>query len=131
MRAYSLHPGAIADTDLKRHLRDEQLRGLGVYDADNKVIHDPAKGLKNLVQGAATTVWCVTSPQLNAIGGVYCENTEIARIDPVGSENHEQFQERMTDVDKLTGVTQYALDADAAKRLWSLSEVLTGVAFMI
>lgn len=131
VRAYSLHPGAIADTDLKRHLSDEELRGLGVYDADNNVIYDPSKGLKNLSQGAATTVWCATSPQLDTFGGVYCENTEVAKIDAVGDENHEQFAERMADIDKLTGVTPYALDESNAKRLWEISEVMTGVKFDI
>lgn len=131
VRAYSLHPGAIADTDLKRHLSDEELRGLGVYDADNKVIHDPSKGLKNLSQGASTTVWCATSPQLHNIGGVYCENTEVAKIDPAGNENHEEFADRMSDVKKLTGVTPYALNENSAKRLWELSEIMTGVKFNI
>ncbi|ULT25086.1 hypothetical protein KUH03_40580 [Sphingobacterium sp. E70] len=29
-------------------------------------------------QGAATTVWCATSPLLEHIGGVYCEDGDIA-----------------------------------------------------
>jgi NAD(P)-dependent dehydrogenase (short-subunit alcohol dehydrogenase family) len=131
IRAYSLHPGAIVDTDLKRHLSHQELQKLGVYDADNKAVHDPAKGLKNLSQGASTTVWCATSPKLAHIGGVYCENTEVARLDAIGNENQEEFAERMKDIDKLSGVTAYALDADKAKRLWLLSEELTGIPFNI
>ena len=129
--SYSLHPGAIADTDLKRHLSNEQLQNLGVFDADNNVIHDPSKGLKNIAQGASTTVWCATSPQLNNFGGVYCENTDVAKIDTIGHENHEEFASRMNDVDKLTGVTSYALDPEQGKRLWTLSESLTGINFNI
>jgi len=131
VRSYSLHPGAIVDSDLKRHLSDQELQQLGVYDANNNVIHDVSKGLKNLAQGASTTVWCATSKKLDNIGGVYCENTEIAKMDSSGDENHEAFSERMTKVDKLTGVTSYALDAEQAIRLWALSEELTGVAFKI
>ena len=131
VRSFSLHPGAIVDTDLKRHLTNEKLQSLGVYDADNNAIHDPSKGLKNLEQGASTTVWCAVSPQLNGIGGVYCENTEIASIDAIGDENNEQFSERMNNVDKLTGVTSYALDGVTQIRLWSLSQELTGVTFKI
>jgi hypothetical protein len=35
---------------------------------------------KTIEQGAATTVWCATSPQLAGLGGVYCENCDIAPI---------------------------------------------------
>ena len=37
---------------------------------------------KNAEQGAATSVWCATSHQLNGMGGVYCENCDIARALP-------------------------------------------------
>jgi NAD(P)-dependent dehydrogenase (short-subunit alcohol dehydrogenase family) len=131
VRSYSLHPGAIADSDLKRYLSNEELQQLGVYDANNNVIHDVSKGLKTLAQGASTTVWCATSKKLDDIGGVYCENTEIARMDSSADENHEQFSERMNDIEHLTGVTPYALNAEQAVRLWSLSEELTGVTFEI
>ncbi len=40
-----------------------------------------AAKLKNVEQGAATTVWVATSPQLQNIGGVYCENADIADLD--------------------------------------------------
>jgi NAD(P)-dependent dehydrogenase (short-subunit alcohol dehydrogenase family) len=131
VRSYSLHPGAIADTDLKRHLSNEELQKLGVYDADNKVIHDASKGLKTLAQGASTTVWCATSPQLVDVGGVYCENTEIALGDSADDENHESFSKRMNNVDHLSGVTSYALDQGEAEKLWRLSENLTGTSFEI
>ena len=37
-----------------------------------------AGGLKTTEQGAATSVWCATSPQLDGMGGVYCEDVDIA-----------------------------------------------------
>lgn len=131
VRSYSLHPGAIVETDLKRHLTSEELSGLGVYDKYGNVIRDASKGLKTLAQGASTTVWAATSDKLNEIGGVYCENTDIAEIDKIANENHEHFSERMNDIEKLSGVAAYALDEATAKRLWTISEKLTGVEFNI
>ncbi|MBD8082831.1 SDR family NAD(P)-dependent oxidoreductase [Chryseobacterium caseinilyticum] len=131
VRAYSLHPGAIVETDLKRHLTDEQLSGLGVYDENGDVIRDALKGLKTISQGASTTVWVSTSPDLNEIGGVYCENNNIADVDHTIDESPENFADRMTDIKKLSGVLDYALDEASAKDLWLLSEDLTGVKFII
>lgn len=131
VRAYSLHPGAIVETDLKRHLTDEQLSGLGVYDENGDVVRDALKGLKTISQGASTTVWVATSPDLNEIGGVYCENNNIAEVDHSIDEIQENFADRMTDIKKLSGVLDYALDEASAKDLWILSENLTGVKFII
>lgn len=131
VRAYSLHPGAIVETDLKRHLTDEQLSSLGVYDENGDVVRDALKGLKTLSQGASTTVWVATSPDLHKIGGVYCENNDIAEVDRSLDESQENFADRMTDIKKLSGVLDYALDEASAKELWILSENLTGIKFII
>ncbi|MCX8534157.1 SDR family NAD(P)-dependent oxidoreductase [Chryseobacterium luquanense] len=131
VRAYSLHPGAIVETDLKRHLTDEQLSALGVYDEKGAVVRDALKGLKTISQGASTTVWAATSQDLNEIGGVYCENSDIAEVDQSTDESQENFADRMTDIKKLSGVLDYALDEASAKDLWLLSENLTGVKFII
>jgi hypothetical protein len=34
----------------------------------------------SLEQGAATSVWCATSPQLAGMGGVYCQDVDVAPI---------------------------------------------------
>jgi NAD(P)-dependent dehydrogenase (short-subunit alcohol dehydrogenase family) len=126
VRSYSLHPGAIVETDLGRRLSTEDLQKLGVYDAEGKVIYDPSTGRKTIPQGASTTVWCATSPQLNTIGGVYCENTDVAELDMANADP----RERVHGVTKIAGVMPYAVDADNATRLWTLSEDLTGVSFL-
>jgi NAD(P)-dependent dehydrogenase (short-subunit alcohol dehydrogenase family) len=79
VRAYSLHPDS-AVTNLARYASGEQLKAIGVLDANGKSIIDPARNLKTVEQGAATSVWCATSPQLDDIGGVYCENSDIAPL---------------------------------------------------
>jgi len=127
VRSFSLHPGAIVETDLKRRLNDNDLKDLGVYDEEGKVIHDPYSGRKSLSQGASTTVWCAVSPQLKNIGGVYCENTDIAEIDTSGINPNERVQGKT----KICGVMPYAVNSVNAERLWDLSEKLTRVNFNI
>lgn len=124
VRAFSLHPGSIVSTNLKRHLSDDELRKAGVIDEYGKPILDPARNLKTVEQGAATNVWCATSPRLAGMGGVYCENCDIA---PLVSKEVEA--KRRSDVTRQVGsmslgVMPYAVDPEAAGRLWSLSEQL-------
>lgn len=122
VRSFSVHPGVIVETELNRHISKEELQSFGVFDENNNVINDPSKGLKSPSQGASTTVWCATSPQLNDIGGVYCENNEIAELDNPKADESSQTTESVT---VMKNVTPYALDEAAAKKLWTLSEELT------
>lgn len=119
IRAYSLHPGSII-TNLARHFTTEEMRKFGVIDESGNPILDPERQLKTIEQGAATQIWCATNPRLKEIGGVYCENVEVA---PVIS-----LDERieMSDIDstRMVGVMPYAVDLEAADRLWNLSEQL-------
>ena len=111
IHAFAVHPGGIL-TDLARYLTDEDLKAFGVY-RENGVLKAP-DWLKNTEQGAATTVWCAVSPQLNSKGGVYCEDCDIAPLLPVDS--------------KLSsGVRPWAVDKKAAEALWVLSEKLTSL----
>jgi NAD(P)-dependent dehydrogenase (short-subunit alcohol dehydrogenase family) len=121
VRSFGLHPGAIFDTDLGRHLTDDDLKAFGITRENGKADFDPSKvpfHMKTIEQGAASTVWCATSPQLNNLGGVYCEDCDISV---------------RTAAEDLTadGVRDWAIDPDAAKRLWALSEKLTGVTFNV
>lgn len=78
VRAFSLHPGSAPGTGLQKYLSAEEQRAAGVIDERGKPIHDASKNIKTIEQGAATSVWCATSPQLAGMGGVYCENGDIA-----------------------------------------------------
>ena len=117
VRAYSLHPGSINGTELGREAPIELFQQMGFYDADGKMLPEIAASLKTIPQGAATTVWCATSPLLNAISGVYCEDADIAELALDASANK--------------GVKLYSLDEASAKRLWTLSEEMTGLSFRI
>jgi hypothetical protein len=103
----------------------ELFQQMGTHDADGKIYPEVEKKLKTLPQGAATTVWCATSPQLTRIGGVYCENAEVAEL------NTGNMQYKFDEPLSLRGVLPYSVDAENAKRLWTLSEDMTGVKFSV
>jgi hypothetical protein len=54
-----------------------------------------------------------TSPALEGMGDVYCEDADVARSVFPGHK-------------ELNGVLPWAIDLEAAERLWTLSERLTG-----
>lgn len=110
VRAFSLHPGKIF-TPLQRHLAKEEMIAAGWLDANGNPA-DPT--FKTPQQGAATQVWAATSPQLDGMGGLYCEDCDIARLD-TGTEP------------SFVGVRSYAVDPEQAIRLWQLSAELTGI----
>ncbi|MGW4515840.1 oxidoreductase [Streptomyces sp. NPDC004393] len=118
VRAFSVHPGTIIDTGLAKHLSDDALRAAGAMDDKGRPVRDPARQLKTVAQGAATSVWCATSPQLDGLGGAYCENCDIS---PLVAEADEPA---WRDDAQIPGVLPYAVDPEAAARLWDLSERL-------
>ena len=77
IRAFSIHPGGVI-TDLIRYMTTEEVRAYGVLDEHGRPIIDPARNMKTPEQSAATSIWCATSPQLEGLGGVYCEDCDIA-----------------------------------------------------
>lgn len=123
VRAYSLHPGSIAGTELARDADTELFKQMGFFDDHGNMRPEILAGLKTIPQGAATTVWCATSPLLNDIGGVYCEDADIAELDLGNFGKDNGLGTR--------GVQPYSLDEASAGRLWDLSEKMTGVAFEV
>lgn len=117
VRAYSLHPGSIAGTELGREASLELFIKMGFVDEEGNMRPDVLASLKTIPQGAATTVWCATTPLLNNIGGVYCEDAEVALL--------------TSDSGMSTGVKCYSLDEAEAKRLWKWSEETCGISFSI
>lgn len=118
VRTYSLHPGSINGTELGREASLELFQKMGFCDADGNILPEVAASLKTVPQGAATTIWCATSPMLDNTGGVYCEDADIAEL---------------AALDSVTsgGVKPYSLDEPNAKRLWTLSEEMTGISFNV
>lgn len=123
VRAYSLHPGSIAGTELARDADMEVFQRMGFFDENGNMPPEILAGLKTIPQGAATTVWCATSPLLNTIGGVYCEDADIAELDLGNFGKDNGLGSR--------GVQPYSLDENNAKKLWDLSRKMTGVVFEV
>ncbi|WP_405057351.1 SDR family NAD(P)-dependent oxidoreductase [Kribbella sp. NBC_01505] len=117
IRAFAVHPGSIM-TNLAQNADRDVLRQGGFLDDDFQPIIDPSRGLKTPEQGAATQVWCATSPRLDGLGGLYCEDVEIATVHTGELPD--------TAVLALTpgsfGVLPYAIDPDSARHLWTISE---------
>jgi NAD(P)-dependent dehydrogenase (short-subunit alcohol dehydrogenase family) len=111
VRAFAVHPGGIM-TELQRHLPREEMIAAGWMDEHGKL--DPR--FKTPAQGAATSVWAATAPALEGMGGVYCEDCDIAEATVPGSPEA-----------RIRGVDAHAVDREAAERLWQVSAEMTGI----
>ncbi|KQQ91012.1 oxidoreductase [Aureimonas sp. Leaf324] len=112
IRAFSLHPGQIL-TDLARYLSAEEIASFDALDEAGRPIVNPERGMKTVQQGAATSVWCATSPQLSGMGGVYCEDCDVAVVNEPSTGRK--------------GVSPWACDPDSAESLWQVSAAWTGL----
>lgn len=102
VHAYAVHPGMIV-TELARYMSRDDLRELRSRietSATASGVAPPA--YKSVPQGAATTVWACTAGELAGRGGLY-----------------------LADCAPSANVAPWAIDPDAARRLWTLSESLT------
>ncbi|WKU42975.1 SDR family NAD(P)-dependent oxidoreductase [Streptomyces sp. VNUA116] len=110
VRAFTLHPGKII-TGLQREMTLHEQMERGWVDAHGNVI---GAGFKTPSQGAATGLWAATSPLLHDRGGLYLEDCDVAPVSAAGTPMDDG------------GVRAYAIDPDAAARLWELSVTATG-----
>jgi NAD(P)-dependent dehydrogenase (short-subunit alcohol dehydrogenase family) len=100
--ANSLNPGRIPETGLLRFQEGAPAAAPGVSNSTGVSV-------KNVEQGAATSVLLATWPTLDGIGGRYFEDCNEAGPHVEGIRR---------------GVAAYALDPDAAARLWHVTEQL-------
>ncbi|MFJ2743851.1 oxidoreductase [Streptomyces sp. NPDC087440] len=112
VRAFALHPGKIL-TGLQREMTLQEQVERGWVDTYGNLV---AADFKSPSQGAATGVWAATSPLLDGHGGLYLEDCDVARVTAPGTPMDDG------------GVRRYAVDPDAAARLWDLSLAATGAA---
>jgi len=115
IRATAVHPGGIEETELGRHMTQEEMDALvaSIKDAQEKGV--PEFAWKTIPQGAATSVWAAIVADADAIGGRYGEDCAVAEI--VEGEG------------VRPGVRPYAVDPERAKALWTKSEELVGERF--
>lgn len=105
VHALAVHPGTI-NTTLGRHMTRDDLRHLKqLVAAASGAPEDqppPSMVYDSVEDGAATSVWAATAPELDGVGGVYLSDRSIAQAAP------------------------HATDRAAAQRLWDISEALCG-----
>ena len=110
--SFGVHPGYIPDTKLWRfmlqNMTEEELRE-SVSQSGPQLAKSPA-------QGAATTVWALTSSGLAATdGGQYLEDCHVA-----ADATPDNF---------VSGVATHARDEKAATKLWDATEKMVGQHF--
>ena len=121
VRGFAVHPGLIPGTDLGRghdipvpiHRLLATPFGVGLGNGLRRVarqVHGIGDLFKTPAQGAGTVLWTVLSPELDAHGGVYCEDCHVAPI--------------VDDPESPSGVLPWAVDPEKAERLWLVSEAL-------
>jgi NAD(P)-dependent dehydrogenase (short-subunit alcohol dehydrogenase family) len=126
VRAFSLHPGRILTNLGAADLPAETFRASGMIDEAGAPVVDPGRDIKSIPQGAATSVWCATSPLLADHGGVYCMDSDIAAVISADEAADLQFGTNS----RPTGVLWYAVDDERAERLWTLTERLLDLKFL-
>jgi len=110
--ANAVHPGGIM-TNLQRHMDQDEIRQRGWVDEEGKV-NDK---FKTPEEGASTSIYVATAPELEGQGGHYFEDCHRSEIN----------DSPMTVMP--CGVGSWALDPEIARRLWDLSEVMVGEKF--
>ena len=113
VEGFAVHPGGII-TPLQRHLEKEEMVALGWMDEDGSPSELAKNFFKSTSQGASTALWCATSPDLNGLGGVFCEDCDIAKRK---SEVDESMQ-------RYFGVADWAVNTDEGSRLWEATELM-------
>ena len=113
-RAFSVHPGGIF-TPLQRHLPQEEQIELGWLNPDGTIPAAVADIFKTPAQGCTTSLWAATSPLLDAMPGVYCEDCDVALLAGADSLPFQHCAPHIT------------VDEDA-ERLWDISEKLLATA---
>ena len=111
VEGFAVHPGGII-TPLQRHLEKEEMVALGWMDEDGSPSELAKNFFKSTSQGASTALWCATSPDLDGLGGVFCEDCDVAKRK---SEVDESLQ-------RYFGVADWAVDTDEASKLWDVTE---------
>lgn len=122
VRAFAVHPGGI-HTELGRYMTPEVIASLmqrisesasqsASQEQNKDAPRAPGFQWKTIPQGAATTVWAATAPELEGRGGQYCEDCAVSPV--LGSS---LSAESVNGV----GVLARAVDLERAMALWNLS----------
>ena len=116
IRGFAVHPGVVAGTKLSSAAGHAALKRMGLIDEDGQPIIDPIAGKKTPAQAASTIVFAATNPLLTGYGGVYLKDNDISPL----TEDGASFPSDAIPAD----AAPHAIDPEAARRLWTVSEAL-------
>ncbi|MBX3623241.1 MAG: SDR family NAD(P)-dependent oxidoreductase [Rhizobacter sp.] len=108
LTANAVHPGGIK-TGLSRYISRDEMEAMG-WVRPGAPPDEVPPGFKTVEQGAATTVWAATAPELQGHGGLYLEDCHEAVPSPEG--------------ERRFGYAAHIRDREAAARLWAVSEAM-------
>lgn len=103
LHGFSLHPGGIA-TGLQTHMKET----MASFEKDENT----RNYVKSVPQGAATSVLCAVSKELEGMGGKYFDDCEEAELNKPGA---------------MAGYAAHAYDEEGEKKLWADSCKMVGV----
>ena len=113
VRAFAVHPGMVPHAGgVVGTMLFKMFAGFAVKkmkDENGKPIKGSKPFFKSVPQGAATAVWCAVSLQLDGMGGLYCEDCDIAQAVSAVSTSEK-------------GVRPWATDMGLSARFWELCE---------
>jgi len=104
VHALSLHPGLITTASVEAIPREAKIK-MGMFNADGDYLFTNVG--KDEEQGAATTVWAATSPELEGKGALYLEDVAIAKPSVPGV---------------MAGYSPAAFDDAQAAKMWDWTE---------
>ena len=110
LRAFSVHPGGIM-TPLQRHLPQEEMQALGWLDENGDISERVKAMFKSPTQGCTTSLWAATSSALDEVGGLYCEDCDVADL-------------ATDDSPRYRDVSAHAVNEESALRLWGVTEAM-------
>jgi NAD(P)-dependent dehydrogenase (short-subunit alcohol dehydrogenase family) len=91
IRAFAVHPGGIF-TPLQRHLPLEEMVAMGWKNPDGTIPEIVQMLFKTPAEGASTSVWAATAAKLDGMGGLYCENCDVAQLADENSQRWEHVR---------------------------------------
>jgi len=107
--ANAVHPGGIM-TGLQKFLTHDEMAAMGWFNPDGTVLDI----FKTTEQGAATSVWAATAPELAGRGGLYLEDCAIGLPAPPAN--------------RISGFSPHVADPEGAQRLWMASLAMLAAA---